>query len=131
MTAKEVQLAMLRVVAERLEPLLERLVFVGGCAVGLLITDEGAADVRPTQDVDLIAEVLSRADYWQLEEDLRRLGLRQALNETTICRWEVDGTWVDIMPTASVGKFWVSEAHIPTCAAAPAPVQYRCRSRLY
>ena len=34
--------------AKLLEPLLGELVFVGGCATALLITDNAAADVRPT-----------------------------------------------------------------------------------
>ena len=28
--------------------------FVGGCATGLLVTDEAAAEIRPTFDVDAI-----------------------------------------------------------------------------
>jgi hypothetical protein len=40
-----------------LDPLLGELVFVGGCATALLITDSAAADVRPTFDVDAIAGV--------------------------------------------------------------------------
>lgn len=35
-----------------LKPLLGDLVFVGGCTTTLLITDEAAAEVRTTQDVD-------------------------------------------------------------------------------
>ena len=43
--------------ARVLQPLLGDLVFVGGCATGLLISDPAAADVRPTKDVDAIAEI--------------------------------------------------------------------------
>ena len=46
-------------VAKRLSPLLPDLVFVGGCATGLLITDPASAPVRPTRDVDVIAELAS------------------------------------------------------------------------
>jgi hypothetical protein len=35
--------------ARVLQPLLGDLVFVGGCATGLLISDPAAADVRPTK----------------------------------------------------------------------------------
>ena len=49
--------------AKLLEPLLGELVFVGGCATALLITDKAAADVRPTFDVDAIAEITSYAGY--------------------------------------------------------------------
>ncbi len=40
-------------VAKRLGPLLREVVFVGGCTTALLITDEAAAEVRPTFDVDV------------------------------------------------------------------------------
>ena len=43
--------------AEKLRPLLPEIVFVGGCATGLLITDPGAAAVRGTYDVDVITEI--------------------------------------------------------------------------
>lgn len=42
---------------EKLAPLLDRLVFIGGCAAGMLITDTGAAGVRSTRDVDVIVEL--------------------------------------------------------------------------
>ena len=48
--------------ARLLEPLLDDLVFVGGCATGLMITDEAAPGVRPTVDVDAIAEITSYAE---------------------------------------------------------------------
>jgi len=47
--------------AKLIEPLLGELVFVGGCATELLITDKAAAEVRPTLDVDTIAEITSYA----------------------------------------------------------------------
>ena len=43
--------------ARLLEPLLDELVFVGGCTTALLITDKAAANIRPTYDVDAIAEI--------------------------------------------------------------------------
>jgi hypothetical protein len=49
--------------AKLLKPILGELVFVGGCSTALLITDKGAADVRPTYDVDAIAEITSYAGY--------------------------------------------------------------------
>jgi hypothetical protein len=42
-------------VAKLLKPILGELVFVNGCATALLITNEAAADVRPTFDVATIA----------------------------------------------------------------------------
>lgn len=45
-------LPLLKDAAKLLIPVLDELVFVGGCMTGLLITDEGAGDIRPTFDVD-------------------------------------------------------------------------------
>ena len=50
-------LHLLEAAARLLQPLLDELVFVGGCATGLLITDPGAVGIRPTKDVDVITEV--------------------------------------------------------------------------
>ena len=52
-------LEMLRIAVENLGKLADEMVFVGGCTTGLLITDEGAAEVRPTDDVDSIVEITS------------------------------------------------------------------------
>lgn len=57
-------------VAKRLGNLRNRVVFVGGCATGLLITDPAMPEVRITQDVDLIVEVASRLEYYRLEKEL-------------------------------------------------------------
>lgn len=45
--------------AEALRPLLEDLVFIGGCVTGLLITDEAAGNPRTTVDVDAIVGITS------------------------------------------------------------------------
>ncbi len=50
---------MLRIAVKNLDGLADELVFVGGCTTGLFITDEGAAEVRPTDDVDAIVEAVS------------------------------------------------------------------------
>jgi hypothetical protein len=39
-------------VVDLLRPLLDELVFVGGCTTGLLVTDSASSGIRPTQDVD-------------------------------------------------------------------------------
>jgi len=52
--ASDPNLARLEEAAEKLGPLLDELVLVGGCAAGLLVTDPGSAPIRPTQDVDML-----------------------------------------------------------------------------
>ena len=63
--------------ARLLVPLLDELVFVGGCATGLMITDKAAASVRPTFDVDAIAEVTSYAGYVNFSQRLRAMGFTE------------------------------------------------------
>ena len=48
-----------------LDELVDRLVFLGGCATGLLLTDAAAPPIRATQDVDVITEVATMAEYYQ------------------------------------------------------------------
>jgi hypothetical protein len=67
-------LELLTGVARLLRPMLSDLVFVGGCTTALLITDTAAAEVRPTYDVDSIAEITSYAEYEEFSERLRQLG---------------------------------------------------------
>ena len=55
---------MLELVARRLgADLCGQFAFVGGAVAGLLITDLANPPVRPTQDVDMVAEVLSLREY--------------------------------------------------------------------
>ena len=88
---------MIRHVAERLGDTLKNVVFLGGAATGLLLTDAAAPEVRPTDDVDVIVAVSSHADYYRLEETLRGLGFTHV--REVICRWNVAGVLVDVMPT--------------------------------
>lgn len=87
----------LELVAAALQPLLGELVLVGGCAVGLLITDQARPPVRATIDVDLVTEVTPLTKYYVLSEKLRGLGFRE--NGDITCRWIKDGLIVDIMPS--------------------------------
>jgi hypothetical protein len=63
--------------AKLLGPILGELVFVGGCATALLITDNAAADMRPTFDVDAITEITSYAAYTEFSERLRKLEFQE------------------------------------------------------
>ncbi len=85
--------------AKLLQPILGELVFVGGCATALLITDSAAADVRPTFDVDAIAEITSYAAYAAFSERLRKLGFQEDAREgAPLCRWRQRTTTLDVMP---------------------------------
>jgi len=93
-------LDLLRLVAVEIEEIAEEVVFVGGVTVGLLITDEGAADVRPTVDVDVIAEVTDIGDYYQLVGKLQDKGFQEdARDGAPMCRFVGHGVTLDVMPT--------------------------------
>src|ERR1700674_5875252 len=85
--------------AKLLKPILGELVFVGGCATALLITDSAAADVRPTFDVDAIAEITSYAAYAEFSERLRKLGFQEAAREgAPFGRWRLHTPTLAVLP---------------------------------
>jgi predicted nucleotidyltransferase len=76
----------------------DQVVFVGGATVSLYATRE-SADVRPTEDVDIVVEVMSRSDFSSLEQKLRERGFSHAVQSDVICRYQVNGIIVDVMPS--------------------------------
>lgn len=87
-------------VVRLLAPVLDELVFVGGCTTGLFITDPAAGHIRPTKDVDAIVDVTSYAMYTALADRLRALGLGEdATPGAPLCRWRHRDLIVDVMPT--------------------------------
>ncbi len=93
--------AQLEVVAAHLGgELRQQLVFVGGAVAGLLVTDPAQPAIRPTEDVDLVAHVVARPEYYQLEHALRARGFAPDMRPgAPICRWTVESVTVDVMPT--------------------------------
>jgi predicted nucleotidyltransferase len=95
-------LEMVRTVAYRPGETCDKVVFVGGAIVDLLITDTSGYSGRPTTDVDVIVEIYSRHDYYKLGDHLRSLGFREDLSGEggPLCRWIIDGIKVDVLPVA-------------------------------
>ncbi len=88
-------------VARALGALCDELVFVGGCATGLLVTSVRAQVVRMTEDVDLVAQVATPREYHAVEARLQALGFVHDLSpDAPICRWRCQGIEVDLMPSA-------------------------------
>jgi predicted nucleotidyltransferase len=88
--------------AQRIRPLLDRVVFVGGQMVELLVTDPAAIRPRPTDDVDVIVKVTTRTEYHRLQIELGRLGFTPSMEKgAPICRFRTaDGLVLDAMPLA-------------------------------
>ena len=82
-------------IANELKTILDELVLVGGCTIGLLITESGQPEIRTTDDVDLITEVTTLSNYYILQEKLRALGF---IEGDIVCRWVKNGFRVDIIP---------------------------------
>jgi len=86
-------------VARALGDLCDELVFVGGCAAGMLCTSVQAPPPRATFDVDLVAEVTALAGYHVLEARFAERGfVRDMTPDAPICRWRFGNVEVDLMP---------------------------------
>lgn len=98
-------------VVDKLGNLSDDLVFLGGCATGLLLTDPAAPPLWITKDVDVITEVSSRQDYYALAAKLRSVGFSEDTAEhAPICRWRSGDLLLDVMPTnpdlLGFGSIW-------------------------
>jgi predicted nucleotidyltransferase len=105
----------LELAVARLGEIADEMVFLGGCATGLLITDKAAPPIRTTRDVDAIVQVISQAEYYQLAKKLRERGFQEDTSENApICRWVSGGVVLDIMPTETTilgfGNEWYRPA---------------------
>ena len=91
---------MLEAVAAALgEDLRQELVFVGGCSIAVLITDDIVLqEVRATDDVDLIVGLSGPARWLRLQERLFDRGFTVSSEDEVICRMRLDGLKVDFMP---------------------------------
>lgn len=95
-------LPVVSLVAHALGDLREEFMLVGGCAVGLLITDQARPPVRQTADVDLVTEVTSLRDFYSLRPKLNKTGFKEDPFEAHMCRWRKGALIVDVMPTTEV-----------------------------
>jgi hypothetical protein len=88
-------LPLLQDAVRKLAPFLEEIVFVGGVTLGLLITDEAAAPIRGTTDVDVIAEIVTYTDYIAFSERLREAHFTE--DQELTCRWHSGALTLDVL----------------------------------
>jgi hypothetical protein len=91
----------IKTVHQALGELQSSAVFVGGATVSLY-ADQQTFEVRETDDVDVIIEILNYAAHANLEEQLREKGFANDMLSTVRCRYKINGITVDIMPTKDV-----------------------------
>ncbi|MEI9979892.1 MAG: hypothetical protein WDN23_13025 [Edaphobacter sp.] len=95
-------LPLLEDAVQKLAPFLDEIVFVGGVTLGLLITDKAAAPIRGTNDVDVIAEIITYADYMEFSERLREAHFTEDAGEKPLtCRWHNGGLILDVLPLST------------------------------
>lgn len=88
----------IKAVHNNLADLKDKVVFVGGATTSLY-ADRQTLEVRPTDDVDVIIELINYNERAKLEEKLRTIGFQHDIESTVVCRFKIQGIIVDIMPT--------------------------------
>lgn len=112
-------LQILENVVKLLDLLADDMVFLGGCATGLLLTDVAAPPLRVTHDVDVITEVASLKEYHRLSGQLRKRGFKEDQSpDAPICRWVAKGVVLDVMPTRPEILGFGNEWYQPALGAA-------------
>lgn len=89
----------LKAVARALGEWKEKVVFVGGATVSLYASRPLATNVRPTDDVDVVVELVSTGEFYKLQERLLELGFKHDTLSSIISRFLLQGLKVDFMPT--------------------------------
>ena len=87
MSPADPNLAKVELVARALGYLRDELVFVGGCAAGLLMSGPATPAARVTYDVDLVTQVAGLRDYHRMEGSL--------------AAWDSRATWRRMRPSAA------------------------------
>jgi len=103
----------IKAVYSALGQLATEVIFIGGATVSLY-ADRPFTDARPTDDVDILVELLSYGGYAAIEEKLRARGFVNDVESGIICRYIIKGIIVDVMPTSGVvlgfSNKWYPEA---------------------
>jgi predicted nucleotidyltransferase len=90
----------IKAIANLMKELNQPYVFVGGATVSLYASMPAMAEaIRPTDDVDVVIELLSYKGYAAIDKRLREIGFVNDTESGVICRYKVDGIIVDVMPT--------------------------------
>jgi len=101
MKNKDVNLTQLEVVASALGDLLPEVIFVGGCTTVLFVDEAAHFGIRKTEDVDVIVDVATLAEYHKFSQRLRDIGFHED-PEGPVCRWLIDAKFgrvkLDVMP---------------------------------
>lgn len=116
------QIKMLEIVVNALsDDLIKDMVFIGGCTTSLFLDPDNLALVtRYTKDVDLIVDIRTTTQWYELDEKVRKLGFKNyqspdPFEQDVTCRYQLgEDLIVDFMPTdekiLGFSNYWYNEA---------------------
>jgi predicted nucleotidyltransferase len=99
--SRQDNISRIKIVREALGHLHNEVVFVGGSTISFY-ADQQTFEVRETDDVDVIVEVLTISDHARFEEKIRERGFSPDVNSKTRIRYKFHNVTVDFMPTSDV-----------------------------
>jgi hypothetical protein len=94
-----INIVRLRAVANALGDWKDKVIFVGGATVSLYASRPLAVSIRPTDDVDVVVELVSTKEFYNLQDHLLKQGFKNDMDSPIISRFLLQGLKVDFMPT--------------------------------
>jgi hypothetical protein len=90
-------LSCLQQVAEKMGPLREKVVFLGGTVLPLLTTRPTGLCIRKSKDVDLLADFETKDEIYAFEDALWERGFKKR-STGAVCRWILEEIRIDVLP---------------------------------
>ena len=102
---KVINLALVAQVAQGLQELKDKMVFIGGAVISLYTDDPAAEEILPTADIDMTINLANYAEWAQMQERLSELGFYPDPQGQSICSYKYQDIAIDIMPAddSSIG----------------------------
>lgn len=79
-----INIVRLKVVANALSEWKDKVVFVGGATVSLYASRPLAISIRPTEDVDVVVELVSLGEFYKLQDHLLKIGFKNDMESKII-----------------------------------------------
>ena len=98
MNNKVINLALVAQVANGLQELKDKMVFIGGAVISLYTDDPAAEEIRPTSDIDMTINLANYIEWAQMQERLAELGFYPDPQGQSICSYKYQDIAIDIMP---------------------------------
>jgi hypothetical protein len=102
----------IKAVFNALGELAPKTIFAGGAVVSLY-ADRPYDDTRPTDDIDIVIELIDYHGYAAIEEKLRKLGFINDIESNVICRYKINGIVVDVMPVSAAVLGFTNKWYAP------------------